>query len=61
MRREVRDNVWVTMLERWEHQADGYHELPIMWPRLSRWWPWHPAVIAAVVLVLVLVAVWVGP
>jgi hypothetical protein len=57
MRRHVRDAIGYTMAERWRDAADGWQGLPIMWPRLSPWWPWHPAVVAAVIVVGVLVVV----
>jgi hypothetical protein len=60
MRSRVRDNLWRCMVEDMEWRAEGWHELPIMYPRLSPWWPWHPAVVTAVGVVLVAVAFWVG-
>jgi hypothetical protein len=58
-RRHVDRALWYCAAERWA-EAGERRELPIMWPRLARWWPWHPAVIAGAVTVLVLVAAWVG-
>ena len=59
-RRHFEAKLWATMFERWSENADGYQEMPIMWPRLSPWWPWHPAVIGGAVVVLVIVFAWVA-
>lgn len=56
-RRDVGDYVWRCMLEDAAYRAEGYHELPIMRHRLAPWWPWHPAVFAALGLVLVVLTV----
>jgi hypothetical protein len=44
------------MAERWRDNGAARQELPIMWPRLSRWWPWHPAVCVGVAVAVVAVA-----